>query len=484
MVTSKDDSNTLGVPYIFISYSSHDKQIADAICHYLEEMGIACWIAPRDILPGQTWASAIIRALKNCAAMVLVYSNNSNSSTQVANEVDKAFSNNKTIIPFMVDSTPPNEEFEYYLSRKHWLVAYPDYKPMFKHLYDAIKPVVKAVRQASDNKEVENQSPVPPVLEASPKLLDEDQADKTSKSDIIKETVETEEIDEIEETQQPEATEETEAADKPEKPEAAEAADKADKSEAADKAEKTEVLVAKWNDEVTDLQKKIISEIIENMVFVEGGELMLGATKEQLKWAHRDEKPAHKVRLSSYWVSKFQLTQEQWTAIMGENPSKYKGDRLPVTNVSLIDCRGFVDKLKRLSGIKFSLPTEAQWEFAARGGIKSKGFVYSGSDNLAKVACYSSNIEEVGRRLPNELGIYNMSGNVEEWCEEKKGKYTDADVVDPHHFYKTGFWTDNSYVMRGGYCLSKKNCRVSYRHSFSMDYKYHYTGMRLFAKVD
>lgn len=270
MVTSKDDSNTLGVPYIFISYSSHDKQIADAICHYLEEMGIACWIAPRDILPGQTWASAIIRALKNCAAMVLVYSNNSNSSTQVANEVDKAFSNNKTIIPFMVDSTPPNEEFEYYLSRKHWLVAYPDYKPMFKHLYDAIKPVVKAVRQASDNKEVENQSPVPPVLEASPKLLDEDQADKTSKSDIIKETVETEEIDEIEETQQPEATEETEAADKPEKPEAAEAADKADKSEAADKAEKTEVLVAKWNDEVTDLQKKIISEIIENMVFVEG----------------------------------------------------------------------------------------------------------------------------------------------------------------------------------------------------------------------
>ena len=122
--------------FIFISYSSKDKNVADVLCHYLEERGIPCWIAPRDILPGQTWAGAIVQAIRDCAAMVLIYTIESNASSQVANEVDKAFSCAKTIIPFIVDATPMNEELGYYLSRKHWLIAYPDYKDKLKPLAD------------------------------------------------------------------------------------------------------------------------------------------------------------------------------------------------------------------------------------------------------------------------------------------------------------------------------------------------------------
>lgn len=124
--------------YVFISYSSANKAIADATCHILEECGIPCWIAPRNIIPGKTWAGNIVQAIRECSLMVLIYSEDSNSSSQVANEVDKAFSHGKTIIPFMVDSTPMNDDFDYYLSRKHWLVAYPDYKEMLMPLVEAV----------------------------------------------------------------------------------------------------------------------------------------------------------------------------------------------------------------------------------------------------------------------------------------------------------------------------------------------------------
>lgn len=124
--------------FVFVSYSSKNKNVADALCHYLEEHNIPCWIAPRDILPGQTWAGAIVQAISNCSAMVLIYTAESNASHQVANEVDKAFSYGKTIIPFIIDSTPMNDDLNYYLSRRHWLVAYPDYKTQLKPLAESL----------------------------------------------------------------------------------------------------------------------------------------------------------------------------------------------------------------------------------------------------------------------------------------------------------------------------------------------------------
>lgn len=152
--------------YVFISYSSHDKNVADAICHFLEGNGIPCWIAPRDILPGETWAGSIIKAIRNCSVMLLIYSKNSNESGQVANEVDKAFSNGKTIIPFMMDQTPLNDDFDYYLSRKHWLLAYPDYKTRFADLLNAVTKIVPPYEPSAIQPKVRNL-----LLQMSAKIL-------------------------------------------------------------------------------------------------------------------------------------------------------------------------------------------------------------------------------------------------------------------------------------------------------------------------
>lgn len=127
---------------VFISYSSKDKIVADAICHALEQNGLTCWIAPRDVRPGARYAAEIVRGIKDCRVMVLVYSRNSNQSEHVANEVDRAFNNSTTIIPFLVDDTPMNEEFDYYLARKHWLVAYPHYAEQLDNLAKAVANVL------------------------------------------------------------------------------------------------------------------------------------------------------------------------------------------------------------------------------------------------------------------------------------------------------------------------------------------------------
>ena len=145
------------------------------------------------------------------------------------------------------------------------------------------------------------------------------------------------------------------------------------------------------------------------MVYVPGGTFTMGATAEQGSDAWGWEKPAHSVTLSGYYIGKYEVTQKQWKAIMGNNPSDFKGDNLPVGNVSWDDCQEFIRKLNQLTGKKFSLPTEAQWEYAARGG-KSGGTKYSGSDDIGNVAWYKDNADRkthpVGEKSPNDLGIY------------------------------------------------------------------------------
>ena len=123
---------------VFISYSSKDKLIADAVCHSLEERRISCWMAPRDVIPGKAYGGQIIHAIKECAVVVLVFSKNANSSEHVGNEVGRAFDAQKTIIPFVVEKSDVNEDLEYYLGRKHWLEAYPDYREKTADLIQSI----------------------------------------------------------------------------------------------------------------------------------------------------------------------------------------------------------------------------------------------------------------------------------------------------------------------------------------------------------
>ena len=202
------------------------------------------------------------------------------------------------------------------------------------------------------------------------------------------------------------------------------------------------------------------------MVKVDGGTFTMGATPEQGSDAYSDEKPAHQVTLSDYYIGQTEVTQELWVAVMGSNPSYYIGRKNPVEQVSWNNIvNDFLPKLNALTGKNFILPTEAQWEYAARGGNKSKGYMYSGSNNIYEVAWYKGNsnlqTHPVGQKLPNELGIYDMSGNVWEWCSDRYGNYSADAQTDP-----TGSVSGSYRVLRGGDdCSNASYCRVSYRYN-------------------
>ena len=212
---------------------------------------------------------------------------------------------------------------------------------------------------------------------------------------------------------------------------------------------------------------------------VKGGTFTMGATAEQRGDAYDNEKPAHRVTLRDYYIGKYEVTQEEWQAVMGTNPSDFKGNNNPVENVSWNDCQEFVKKLNQLTGLKFALPTEAQWEYAARGGNQSKGYKYSGSNNIGDVAWYKGNsgnkTHQVGTKQPNELGIYDMTGNVWEWCNDWYGDYRSSAQTNP-----VGPSSGSSRVLRGGgWGSNARGCRVSYRFNFNPSSRYYYYGFRV-----
>lgn len=204
-----------------------------------------------------------------------------------------------------------------------------------------------------------------------------------------------------------------------------------------------------------------------NMVFVEGGEFMMGATEEQRDKAGQDEQPVHPVTLRNYYIGETEVTQELWVAVMGYNPSYFEGTNLPVERVSWQDAQKFVKKLSKLTNRNFRLPTEAEWEYAARGGNRSLGHVYSGGDNLDEVAWYDDNGGErthrVGEKHANELGLFDMSGNVREWCSDWYDPYSGKDQRNPE-----GPKEGTERVLRGGGWSNMTDfLRVSFRNSFN-----------------
>ncbi len=205
-----------------------------------------------------------------------------------------------------------------------------------------------------------------------------------------------------------------------------------------------------------------------DMLYVEGGTFMMGATEEQGDDAYDSEKPVHSVTLSDYYIGKFEVTQGLWKAIMdNNNPSNFQnGDDYPMYYVNWEEAQEFCKKLSQLTGKTYVLPTEAQWEYAARGGVKSRGYKYSGSNTIGNVAWYSSNSSStnpVGRKQANELGLYDMSGNVWEWCSDWYGYYSSESQSNP-----TGPSTGSYRVVRGGSWHDfARRCRVSHRNGIN-----------------
>ncbi len=216
------------------------------------------------------------------------------------------------------------------------------------------------------------------------------------------------------------------------------------------------------------------------MVYVKGGTFRMGATLEQGDDVEDWEKPVHSVILSDYYIGKFEVTQGLWKAVMGSNPSYFsRGDDYPVESVSWNDIQTFLTKLNQQTGKNYALPTEAQWEYAARGGAKSERYKYSGSHTIGDVAWFSSNSSSsthpVGTKQPNELGIYDMSGNVWEWCSDWMGSYSSESQTNP-----TGPFSGSYRVLRGGsWGNGARGCRVSYRSSFDPDFRNFNFGFRV-----
>lgn len=381
---------------IFVSYSSKDESIAKTVCNFLESSNIFCWIAYRDIQRGKTYASEILRGIKETKITLLLFSRNSNVSEHVLNEIDYAFTHNKIIVPFKLEETEMSDELLYYLSRKQWIPASQDYLDQ-----------------------------IPSLIDVCCRYLGRGDKTPTVKVNF--------------------------------KP--------------------------KWADYVSKDQKKFLSNLIHSMIYVEAGSFKMGATAEQQGDSYEWEKPVHDVTLSDFHISKHLITQEIWQAIMSNNPSSEKGSNLPVVNVTWEDCIEFIQKLNELTGLHFKLPTEAQWEYAARGGNKSRGYKFSGSNNVDDVAwCWYSiqaidKLHPICEKAPNELGIYDMSGDVWEWCNDWYYIYDGNPVTDP-----VGAISGTRKVMRGGSSgiySGPTCCRVSYRIGRIPKYKDNYLGFRV-----
>jgi formylglycine-generating enzyme required for sulfatase activity len=246
------------------------------------------------------------------------------------------------------------------------------------------------------------------------------------------------------------------------------------------------------------------------MVFVEGGTFTMGCTPEQgndcrihtdelfiAAFGREPEKPTHSVTVVNFSIGKYEVTQKQWKQIMGNNPSFFKGDDFPVESVTRIDVQKFLLRLNKRTGQNYRLPTEAEWEYAARGGNKSNGYKYSGSNNIDEVAWYYGNAGDkvlddeiwdldragsnrnrphsVGTKTPNELGIHDMSGNVWERVNDWHSAYTPETKINP-----TGPSSGIYSVDRGGCWVARaSNCRVSFRGGCTPDYRDNTLGFRI-----
>lgn len=229
----------------------------------------------------------------------------------------------------------------------------------------------------------------------------------------------------------------------------------------------------------TEKEKNFMTIIVNgvqfDMVFVKGGTFLMGDNDED--WA----KPEHKVTLSDYYIGRMEVNQSLWKAVMDNNPSAHQDEtgNYPVEMVSWYDCKRFVKKLSEMTGYSFALPTEAEWEYAARGGIKSKDYKYAGANKIEKVAWYSENGGNVthycGTSMNNELGIFDMSGNVWEWCADWYDNYNGLLQTNP-----TGPITGTHRVLRGG-CIdqSYNSCTIKNRGRNVPTLKSRTVGLRL-----
>jgi formylglycine-generating enzyme required for sulfatase activity len=260
----------------------------------------------------------------------------------------------------------------------------------------------------------------------------------------------------------------------------------------AEKALKAEEI--RLTEEIRIAKENALIDIEESMVSVSGGSFTMGCNFPQDADCGSSESPSHQVTLSSYKIGKYEVTQAQWEAVMGHNPSEQKGcPSCPVENVSWTDVGFFISELNKKSGKTYRLPTEAQWEYAAQGGGKSQKYMYSGGNNLYSVGWFEENSGNkkypVGQKSPNELGLYDMAGNVREWCSDVDRGYTNSSQTNPqsaggleYKISRSGIiHSSNAYkpIRGGSYATPEKHSLVKFRNSRFNEDREDHLGFRL-----
>lgn len=396
---------------VFISYSSQDLEAAQAICHVLEQNEIRCWIACRDIPPGSDYGDVIDDAIKSCKVVVVIFSETAAASQWVKGELNIAFEEQKTIIPFRLDNTPLKGQNRVMLNKTHWIDAYPDYKTKFNDLVTAVAQAV--------GKEV--------VIEKVPKTI----------------------IARIKENKKPIAIGAIAIL------------------LIALIAFLYPIFAKQLHNYTYDKQglhvsakglsseqEDVLTSILDDMVLVDGGTFVMGNTSEMEDYlTEQDSLSAnpHEVELDNFYICKYEVTQKQWRAFLPtEGKCIADGDNTAMDMLSWEDAKAFADTLSVITGLQFALPTEAQWEFAARGGNKTHHYVFSGHTWDATEVGWTSfeeltSAHEVGGKRYNELGLYDMTGNVFEWCNDFYEPYPLEKQVNPQ-----GPSKGSNHVLRGG----------------------------------
>ena len=395
---------------VFISYSSQDMEAAQAICHVLEQNEIRCWMAPRNIPPGSDYGDVIEEAIKACRAVVVLFSETAAASQWVKGELNIAFEEQKTIIPFRLDETPLKGQNRVMLNKTHWIDAYPDYKTKFNDLISAVALTVgKEVHLEQNNTPITvkvKQHKKPLIWGVASVLLI---AAIAMLYPVISKQLHSYSYDK-------------------------------------------QGLHVKVKG-MTTLQEDALTAILDDMVLVDGGTFTMGNTPEMADYLTEQDSlsnNAHEVELDHFYICKYEVTQKQWRAFLStEGKCIADGENTAMDMLSWEDAKAFVDTLSVITGLSFSLPSEAQWEFAARGGTKSHNYLFSGNDDATEVGWTSfeelSSAHEVGGKRYNELGIYDMTGNVSEWCGDYFELYPTEKAVNPR-----GPEKGSNRVLRGG----------------------------------
>ena len=422
---------------VFISYSSKNATVAQAVCHKIEEQGIRCWMAPRNILPGASYADVIDEAIKECKVFVLIFSHYSSISPWVKSELNLAFEEQVHIIPFRIEDIPLEGANRLILNQTHWIDAYPIYESKLEDLVHSVSVVLGKQTEVSFVG-IENDSKkktcfrrillcLMTLLVIGGFLFYAMRASRTFSYD-------------------------------------------------------NRGLIIKNIYGLTQKQAEALQSILDNMVAIEGGTFVMGNTEKGERYRVEQDNYSdiqHQVVLDDFYISRIELTQKQWMAFMDIGDFAIQlGELQPMDNLSWEASWAFVEHLSALTGLSFSLPTEAQWEYVAKGGNLSENYIYSGSDNVEDVGWVSSFdgvVHKGGLLEPNELGIYDLTGNVAEWCLDYYSDYFSNTQHNPR-----GPKTGKMKIFRGGSVDSEiYESKNTVRNWFYPSYTRKNTGLRL-----